>query len=187
MENSFVLKGNLAFSKDMTHIETIENGYLVCVDGLSKGAYKELPEKYAGLPVYDYGNHLIVPGMTDLHLHAPQYTYRGIGMDLELLDWLSTHTFPEEAKYSDLEYAKKAYSYFSYDLKRCFTTRACIFATLHTDATIELMDQVEETGVIAYVGKVNMDRNGGENLEEASADASIEATLDWQAYRRQVC
>lgn len=179
MENSFVLKGNLAFSRDMTHIETIENGYLVCVDGLSKGAYKELPEKYTGLPVYDYGNHLIVPGMTDLHLHAPQYTYRGIGMDLELLDWLSTHTFPEEAKYSDLEYAKKAYSYFCYDLKRCFTTRACIFATLHSDATIELMDQVEETGVIAYVGKVNMDRNGGENLEEASADASIEATLDW--------
>lgn len=179
MEKSFILKGDVAFSKDQTHIEAIENAYLVCVDGLSKGVYAELPAEYAGLPVYDYGNQMIVPGMTDLHLHAPQYTFRGIGMDLELLDWLAIHTFPEEARYSDIDYAKKAYKYFCYDLKRGFTTRACIFATLHTEATIELMDQVEDTGVIAYVGKVNMDRNGGENLEEADADASVEATLDW--------
>jgi guanine deaminase len=46
--------------------------------------------------------------MTDLHVHAPQYTFRGIGMDEELLEWLTTYTFPEEAKYSDMEYAKKA-------------------------------------------------------------------------------
>lgn len=179
MDNSFVLKGNVAFSKDLNYIETIDNGYLVCVDGLSKGAYGELPKEYEGLPIYDYGNQLIVPGMTDIHLHAPQYTFRGIGMDLELLDWLSTHTFPEEARYSDIDYAKEAYRYFCYDLKRSFTTRACIFATLHTEATIELMDQVEDTGVISYVGKVNMDRNGGEKLEEEDASASIEATLEW--------
>lgn len=37
--------------------------------------------------------------MTDLHLHAPQYTYRGTGMDLELLDWLAQNAFPEEARY----------------------------------------------------------------------------------------
>lgn len=179
MGNSFILKGNVVYSKDLTHIETIDNGYLVCVDGLSKGVYTELPEQYENLPVYDYGNQLIIPGMTDLHLHAPQYTFRGIGMDLELLDWLSTHTFPEEARYSDIDYAKKAYEYFCYDLKRCFTTRACIFATLHTEATMELMDQIEATGVIAYVGKVNMDRNGGKDLEETDANASIEATRDW--------
>lgn len=179
MEKSFILKGNVAFSKNLTHMETIDNGYLVCVDGLSKGVYTKLPEQFEGLPIYDYGDHLIVPGMMDLHLHAPQYTFRGIGMDLELLDWLSTHTFPEEARYNDIDYAKKAYQYFCYDLKRSFTTRACIFATLHTEATIELMDQIEATGVITYVGKVNMDRNGVENLEETDANASINATLDW--------
>ena len=178
-EKSFILKGSIAFSKDINNLETLESGYVVCLDGRSKGVFCELPEAYRGLPIYDYGDFLIIPGMTDLHLHAPQYTFRGIGMDLELLDWLSIHTFPEEARYSDLAYAKKAYSYFCYDLKRSFTTRACVFATLHTEATIALMDQLEATGVITYVGKVNMDRNGGENLQEADAKASIDATLDW--------
>lgn len=178
-EKSFVIKGNVVFSKDIKNIETLEAGYVVCENGISKGAFSVLPDEYIGLPIYDYGNCLIVPGMTDLHLHAPQYTFRGIGMDLELLDWLSMHTFPEEARYIDIEYAKKAYGYFCHDLRRSFTTRACIFATLHTEATIELMDQLEATGVITYVGKVNMDRNGGVNLEEADAKSSIKATLDW--------
>lgn len=178
-EKNFILKGDIVFSKDMKNLNTLKAGYLVCVDGISKGVFSEIPEEYRGFRLYDYGEALIVPGMTDLHLHAPQYTFRGIGMDLELLDWLSSHTFPEEARYSDLEYAKKAYNYFCYDLKRSFTTRACIFATLHTEATIELMDQLESSGIITYVGKVNMDRNGGENLKEANATRSIEATIDW--------
>ena len=177
--SSFVLRGALAYSEDINNITTYYRGYLVCVDGKVMGAFPILPEEYSGLTLYDYGERLIVPGMTDLHVHAPQYTYRGIGMDLELLDWLSIHTFPEEAKYADIEYAKKAYSYFANDLNRGFSTRACIFATLHNEATIELMDQVEKTGVISYVGRVNMDRNGGENLEEESAESSILGTLSW--------
>ena len=65
-------------------------------------------------------------------------------MDLELLDWLNTITFPQEAKYADLSYAKKAYSIFVDDLKHSFTTRACIFATLHRPATELLMDMLDE-------------------------------------------
>ena len=177
--NSFVLKGSIAFSENSKGIITYSNGYLVCEKGICKGAFLELPEKYKALPLIDYGNKLIVPGMTDLHVHAPQYTFRGIGMDEELLEWLSTYTFPEEAKYADIEYARKAYSYFSEDLRRCFTTRAVVFGTLHNEATIELMDQLEKTGVITYVGKVNMDRNGGEGLVEADAAESLQATKDW--------
>ncbi len=179
MGNSFVIKGDIAYSRSLKEIQTYKDGYLVCVDGICKGAYQELPEEYKNLPEKDYSGKLIVPGMTDLHVHAPQYTFRGIGMDLELLDWLNQHTFPEEAHYSDIEYAKKAYSYFSHDLMRSFTTRAVVFATMHTEATIELMDQLEKTGVISYVGRVNMDRNGGEKLQEKSAEASLKGTLEW--------
>ena len=90
-------------------------------------------------------------------------------MDLELLDWLNTITFPQEAKYADLSYAKKAYSIFVDDLKHSFTTRACIFATLHRPATELLMDMLEESGLTTMVGKVNMDRNGAPELQEKSA------------------
>ncbi|MCR5527341.1 MAG: amidohydrolase family protein [Lachnospiraceae bacterium] len=179
MGNSFVIKGDIAYNKALKEIQTYKDGYLVCVDGICKGAFQKLPEEYKSLPLKDYTGKLIVPGMTDLHVHAPQYTFRGIGMDLELLDWLNQHTFPEEAHYSDIEYAKKAYAYFSHDLMRSFTTRAVVFATMHTEATIELMDQLEKTGVISYVGRVNMDRNGGEGLQEESAEASLKGTLEW--------
>ena len=100
-------------------------------------------------------------------------------MDLELLDWLNTITFPQEARYADLDYAKKAYSIFVDDLKHSFTTRACIFATLHRPATELLMDMLEESGLATMVGKVNMDRNGAPELQEESAQASAQDTRQW--------
>ncbi len=41
------------------------------------------------------------------------------------------------------------------------------------------MDLLEESGIVSYVGKVNMDRNGGENLCEADASAAAEDTKKW--------
>ena len=66
---------------------------------------RNLQESHAQILVMSW----IIPGLTDLHLHAPQYTFRASGMDLELLDWLNTYTFPQEARYEDTEFAKEAY------------------------------------------------------------------------------
>ena len=41
---------------------------------------------------------------------------------------------------------KRAYGSFVSDLKHSPTTRACIFATLHREATVALMDLLEESG-----------------------------------------
>lgn len=177
--SKYVLKGNICYSKNKTEMEIMEESYLVCEDGVSQGVYKELPEQYKDYEVLDYTGKIIIPGLVDLHAHAPQYSFRGLGMDMELLDWLSTNTFPEEAKYKDLSYAKEAYGYYVDDLKKSATTRACIFATIHSDATILLMDELEKTGMKTYVGKVNMDRNSPEYLCEESAEASCEETKKW--------
>ncbi|MBE6009024.1 MAG: guanine deaminase, partial [Lachnospiraceae bacterium] len=150
-EKAFALKGNIVFAPDYNKMEIHENSYLVCENGAVKNITKEAPEN---ITVYDMGNKIIIPGMTDLHLHAPQYTYRATGMDLELLDWLESSAFPEEARYSDNEYAKKAYSIFTEDLVKSPTTRAVIFATVHKDATLILMDMLEKSGLITMVGKV---------------------------------
>lgn len=178
-EDCFALKGDIAYGTLDKEIITLHKGYIVCENGKCAGVYKELPENYKDIPVTDYGDKLIVPGMTDLHVHAPQYTFRGIGMDLELLDWLNRHTFPEESKYSDLVYAKQAYNFFTEDLRRCFTTRAVVFATIHNEATIALMDMLEKSGMVTYVGKVNMDRNSVPRLTEESAEKSIDNTIEW--------
>ena len=178
-KNCFALRGEVAYSKNEKEIAVCHRGYVVCENGMCKGVFETLPSKYADIEVLDYHNMLIVPGMADLHVHAPQYTFRGIGMDLELLEWLNKHTFPEEAKYSDIEYAKQSYSFFTEDLRRCFTTRAVIFATIHNDSTIALMDMLEKTGLVTYVGKVNMNRNSDPSLTESSCEASLTATKEW--------
>ena len=178
---NFVLKGDICWSRDTQHLNTIKDGFLVCEGGIVTGVFKNLPEKYAGLPVEDYSGKLIVPGLTDLHIHAPQYVFRGMKMDLELLEWLNTSAFPEEAKYQDTEYARRAYRIFVDDLRKSGTTRCCMFATLHLPATKVLMELLEESGQISYVGKVNMDRNSPDYLCEESAEASAEATVQWLA------
>lgn len=179
MSENFALKGNICYSKDPKTLVTQENGYLVCENGLSSGVFPVLPEKYKGLPLVDYGDCVIVPGLIDLHIHAPQFAFRGLGMDLELLDWLNAHTFPEESKYTDIDYAEKAYSIFVSELKRGPGTRACIFATPHTEATLRLQEQLEASGLVAMVGKVNMDRNCPDALREKSSGHAFEDTRAW--------
>ncbi|MDO5785815.1 MAG: amidohydrolase family protein [Eubacteriales bacterium] len=129
--------------------------------------------------MYDYSDHMIIPGLVDLHVHAPQYPFRGMAMDLELIDWLNTYTFVEEAKYANLDYAEKAYDIFVDDLKHSATTRAVVFGTIHNDATLLLMEKLEKAGIASYVGKVNMDRNSPEYLCEESAEQSAKATEQW--------
>lgn len=178
-DKSFVLKGNICYSEDPKHLKTVENGCLVCREGICAGVFEELPEEFAEYPLTDCGDHLITPGLVDLHVHAPQYAFRGLGMDLELLDWLNTNTFPEESKYRDLDYAKKAYEIFAAAMKKGATTRACIFATIHNPATELLMDLMEETGIRTMIGKVNMDRNSPDYLCEESAERSAGDTVKW--------
>lgn len=100
-------------------------------------------------------------------------------MDLELIDWLNTYTFPEEAKYGDLKYASAAYRIFADDLKRSATTRANIFATIHPQSTEILMDLLEEIGIKAMVGKVNMNRNAPDGLCEKDSKTAVAATRAW--------
>ena len=177
--NSFAIRGDICWSRDARVLNCMENVYAVCENGVARGVFRELPERYAGLPVEDFNGLLVFPGMVDLHIHAPQFTFRGLGMDLQLLDWLKAYTFPEEARYADPEYADRAYSDFSEKMKKSATTRAVIFATIHTDATVDLMDKMERTGLVCYVGKVNMDRDAPDDLREPCAEQSAYDTFGW--------
>ena len=169
--NSFIIKGDICYSADSTELMTFEDSYAVCEDGVCRGVFSSIPERYKGLYIYDYTGMLVMPGMVDLHTHAPQFAYRGLGVDHELLDWLELYAFPEESKYADLDYADKAYGIFADAMKHSATTRAVVFGTLHRDATELLMDKLEQTGTVSYVGKVNMDRNSPDSLIETAEDS----------------
>ena len=177
-ESKFALKGDIVYARDAKTIETVENGYLICESGYCVGVFQQLPERFSAVPVTDYTGKLIMPGLVDLHLHAPQYAYRALGMDLELLPWLQTYTFPAEARYADVDYARAAYERFARALLTGATTRAAIFATLHRPATELLMELLERTGLKTYVGKVNMDRGSIDALTEETEQSAAD-TVDW--------
>ena len=179
LTDTFALKGTICYSISPQELSITPNSYLICSQGKCAGIFPALPEKYRGIPCTDYKDDLIIPGLTDLHVHAPQYTFRASGMDLELLDWLNTSAFPQEARYENLEFARSAYSIFAEDMKKSPNTRACIFGTLHVPATELLMELMDKTGLKTMIGKVNMDRNGSPILQETSAEASAQATVAW--------
>lgn len=175
----FVIKGHICYSQTEKELKIVEDGYLVCKNGKSAGVYTSLPPEYGSFPLTDYGDRLIIPGMVDLHTHAPQFAFRGMCMDLELMDWLAQYTFPEEEKYRDPAYAKKAYAIFADAIRKGATTRAVIFATRHRAATKILMELMEDTGIVSYVGKINMDREAPATLKEESALDSAFNTWGW--------
>ena len=174
-----ILKGNIISAPEFGSLEITENGYLVAEAGIIVGVFAQLPEQYAGAPVEDFGDALILQTFADLHIHGAQYPMLGTGMDKPLLDWLNAYAFPTEARFADKDYAREIYRKLAHELIANGTTRVCMFSSLHADATLILMDELEKAGVTGYVGKVNMDRNNAPGVLEESTEESMSETLRW--------
>ena len=173
-----IIQGNIVYSPKLGELVTLPHGALVLDD---KGVVTDvLPAAPRGADAeyIDYGDMLLMPSFVDMHLHAPQYPMLGMGMDLPLMEWLNTYTFKTEARFADNDYARRTYRRLANDLITGGTTRVCMFSSLHTDATLILMEELEKAGVTGYVGKVNMDRNGGATLQETTEESKRE-TLRW--------
>ena len=174
-----ILRGTIVSAPELGKLDITEHGYLVAEDGKITGVFTTLPEQYAGAPVEDYGSALILQSFADLHIHGSQYPMLGTGMDLPLLDWLNAYAFPTEARFADPDYAREIYRKLAHELIANGTTRVCMFSSLHADATLILMDELEKAGVTGYVGNVNMDRNNAPGVLEESTEESISETLRW--------
>ena len=178
MNSTLILKGNILYTPRPSEFISIPHGYIIAVDGVVVYCGESIPPAYEECEVTDYGDNLIIPGFVDTHAHAPQYCNRGLGMDKELLPWLETYTFPEEAKFSDPDYARLVYGAFVQDLWRNGTTRSILFGTIHKESTLVLMELLQKAGLSAYVGKVNMDRNSPDFLIEETNQSLVD-TKEW--------
>ena len=117
-----------------------------------------------------------LPGFVDLHIHAPQYPQLGAALHVPLEVWLQEYTFPLEARYADIAFARRAYAALVADLLSLGTTTAVLFATIHQEATRHLVDICLERGLRALVGKVAMDHP--DMCPDYYRDASVDAALD---------
>ncbi len=177
LSGKMLIKGHIIEAKTFGDPAITENGYLAVEDGVVKGVYSGVPAEFSNAKTIDYSDQLILQGFSDMHLHAPQYPMLGMGMDLTLLDWLKTYTFKTESRFADNGFAREVYARLSAELVNNGTTRVCIYSSMHTDATLILMEELEKAGICGYAGKVNMDRASGE-CQELTEESKRE-TLRW--------
>jgi len=121
---------------------------------------------------------VLLPGLVDLHVHAPQWPQLGVGLDLPLERWLFEHTFPLEARYADPAFAARVWPDLVGTLLRHGTTTAVYFATNDTAATTALAAEAVQQGQRAFVGRVAMDHPDGtpEWYRDASSAAGVAAS-----------
>ncbi len=58
----------------------------------------ELRQRYPGVAELGLDRGLLMPGLINMHTHAPMSCYRGLADDLPLMRWLEDYIFPAEAE-----------------------------------------------------------------------------------------
>ena len=175
-----LIHADIVYSEDREQLAVHPDSYIAVEKGKVKGIWPVIPEEYRNVPVTDHGNGVLIPAFSDLHVHAPQYLNRGLEMDLLLEDWLNKCTFPLEAKYADPGFAKLVYDAFVDDMLANGTMHACVYGTIHSEATSYLIERMDSAGIKGFVGKVNMDRSApADPLEDAEESVrETEALLE---------
>ncbi|KJZ73255.1 hypothetical protein HIM_07259 [Hirsutella minnesotensis 3608] len=192
--NGAAFYGTIAHSTSHTKLQVFDQALLV-IDRNGRVALldPEIPRAKVSSRLSELGldhcsvtdlarGQFIIPGFVDTHNHAPQWMHRGSGQGMQILDWLEEIAFPNEAKFRDVEYARKVYSAVVNGMLRQGVTTASYYGSLHGEATRVLADVCFEKGQRALVGKCNMNRNSPEYYRDASAAQSLQVTRDCIAH-----
>lgn len=190
--------GTLIHSESLTSLKILENSLLIVDDaGTISSLHPSLPISqlantlpaagYPDLPVkYLASTEFLIPGFVDTHNHAPQWTQRGLGRGISLLDWLDKLTFAHEARFQDIEYARKTYTSCVNGFLKQGTTTAAYYGSRHGEASKILADVCLRLGQRALIGKCNMDRNAPDWYRDDSVADSVAETRDFIDYVRRL-
>ena len=150
--------------------------WLLAEDGRIVAVQAEPPGE--GWQRHDHRGRLVLPGFIDTHVHSPQIDVIA-SYGSELLDWLTTHTFPAEARHADAAHAEAAAAHFLDALLAHGTTSAVVFPTVHAASVDALFAAAEARGMRVIAGKVLMDRNAPADLVDdvATAEREMEALI----------
>lgn len=165
----------------------IEDGAILVRDGLIQavGEYADLATP--GLAEIDHRPNLILPGFIDTHIHFPQVQVIG-SWGAQLLDWLNTYTFPEEARFSEQGHAPAMADAFLDLLTSHGTTTAVAFCSVHPASAEALFTAAEARNMAMVAGKVMMDRNAPEavlDTPQSGYDDSKALLEKWHGRGRQ--
>ncbi|NMF57442.1 guanine deaminase [Pseudanabaena yagii] len=163
------------YAPEASCIRYFPDGLLVVEQGKVKelGNYTDLQDKYRDLPITHYPDRLIVSGFIDTHIHFPQ-TEMIASYGEQLLEWLSTYTFPTEKKFADRNYASKIASTFLDELLRNGTTTALVFTTIFPQSADAFFEEAQRRNLRMIAGKVMMDRHAPDFLTDTAESSYIE-------------
>ncbi len=145
--------------------------WLLVDEGRIAGVTAEAPGE--GWPRVEHGGRLVLPGFIDSHVHSPQIDVIA-SYGTELLDWLTTHTFPAEVRHRESAHARPAAAHFLDALVAHGTTSAVVFPTVHAASVDALFAAAEQRGMRIVAGKVLMDRNAPADLVDSVESAERE-------------
>ena len=156
-------------------IRYFPDGLLVVEHGKVKalGNYEQIHSQYTDIPITHYPDRLIVSGFIDTHIHFPQ-TEMIASYGEQLLEWLSTYTFPTERKFADRNYALEIASLFLDELLRNGTTTALVFTAVFPQSTDAFFEEAQRRNLRMIAGKVMMDRNAPEFLRDTATSSYLE-------------
>jgi guanine deaminase len=129
---------------------------LIDEHGRIAGAQADAPD--ATWARHDHSGCLLAPGFIDTHVHLPQIEVMA-SYGSELLDWLSTYTFPAEARYADASVCELGAARFLDALLAHGTTSAMVFPTVHQASADALFAAAQQRGMRVITGQCLMDRN----------------------------
>lgn len=121
-------------------------------------------------------DHFLLPGLIDLHNHAPQWPQAGIALDRPLNEWLNHYTFPLEARYNNIDFATTVYTDLVKNLLANGTTTALYFGTIHNQANLKLAEICQKLGQRGFIGSVVMDNP--EQTPDYYRDSSTKEAID---------
>jgi 5-methylthioadenosine/S-adenosylhomocysteine deaminase len=81
------------------HSVAIEGGRIVAV--LPTG---EAAERYRASAQVSLDQHVLIPGLVNLHTHAAMTLMRGLADDIPLMNWLKDHVWPAETRHVSSEF-----------------------------------------------------------------------------------
>ncbi len=157
-------------------IRYFEDGLLLIENGKVKAfdtAEKLLDQIPTGVNIQHYENHLIIPGMIDTHIHFPQMEMIAAYGE-QLLTWLTAYTFPTEKQFSCENYGQEMSKLFIDELLRNGTTTALVFGTVHPESVEEFFTESQNRNLRMIAGRVMMDRNCPEDLQDSPEHAYTE-------------
>lgn len=174
---SFTIRGTILQTPAPGKLQVLEDHCLVVnEDGRIVSVEPAQPDQQ--IDVVLPASSVLLPGLIDTHIHAPQWPQLGTGLDLPLERWLFERTFPLEARFADLAFASAVWDEMVPTLLAGGTTTAVYYGSTHEAATTALAQACHAHGQRAFVGRVAMDHPEGtpDWYRDATASESVDAS-----------